>query len=411
MSSCTSCFSAFPGRPRRQYRTSVLGGFASPDKSVFIPLQQQVPLKGPGESMEVREPVNANAEEVNAAKLLQIIESDPELRASFQRHRGAEGQFDFCLRYVRARPHSLSDAQKLVETSLAQRTLHRVDELASLSLQQVLSLGKSADIAVGSEEMERAVCKQLPHGFLGLDFSGRVAMYRNFGSVNVGDLEHLGVFAADMLRQQNWINEKCLQVMGQKGQWVQVIDLAGVSWSQCTSRSNLELVRLLAATDSKLYVERLGQVFLINVPSFFSVTWKLVGSWLETSTRDKVRCLASHEWREVLSEHLDLRLLPPFLKGETELSMSATCKSQLRHSLGDAPNKRVCNLPPLSANTATPASSRYLFDYLESPGSSMSGECKIDRFGDVQPLCLIFGLSILVTATFFHMNWGQLFVM
>merc|ERR1719468_821207 len=92
--------------------------------------------------------------------------------------------------------------------------------------------------------------------------------------------------------------------------WDQVIDLSGVSWSQCTSRSNLEFVRMIVATDPSLYVERLGQVFLINVPSFFSITWKLVSSWLEPGVREKVQLLASHEWQDVLSKVLDLRLLP-----------------------------------------------------------------------------------------------------
>merc|ERR1712079_470998 len=115
-----------------------------------------------------------------------------------------------------------------------------------------------------------------------------------------------------LLQYQHWINERCLHAMGQRGQWVIILDLHGVSTRQCFLMSHLRYCHMLAVCDSAHYPARLGQVFIINAPSVFATPFKLTSSWLDEKTRRKVQCLGD-DWRASLSEIMDLHILPRHL--------------------------------------------------------------------------------------------------
>mmetsp|Transcript_114016 Transcript_114016/g.285247 ORF Transcript_114016/g.285247 Transcript_114016/m.285247 type:complete len:432 (-) Transcript_114016:152-1447(-) len=261
---------------------------------------------------------DASQEDLNAAAALQaIVEADDALLALVRRHQGGESLAALCMRFTRARPNSQAKALQLLTADVQYRDEHQMQMLHQMPLRDVFGLGQSPD----AQKLLEAVCQQAPHGILGHDKQGRVVMYRRYTSMRLWELQSLGIGAQEMLRHHQWMTEKCLRAMGHKGRWVMVADIDGVGLSQVTSRTHLTYVRLLAELDAAHFPERLGTVFVINAPRFFSSTFKLVTSWLDERTKARCQLLGGPDsWRGALSEFMDLRILPRELGGETDLS-------------------------------------------------------------------------------------------
>jgi hypothetical protein len=54
--------------------------------------------------------------------------------------------------------------------------------------------------------------------------------------------------------------------------------------------SAIEVSRQITAIDQDHYPETVYRVVVVNVPSVFTIFWKMLSGWLDANTRDKVCC-------------------------------------------------------------------------------------------------------------------------
>jgi hypothetical protein len=78
------------------------------------------------------------------------------------------------------------------------------------------------------------------------------------------------------------------------------------------------LLKVLADLLQNIYPERLGRLFVVNAPVFFTAAWAIIKLWLDQRVIDKIHILGSN-YKNVLLEHVDHDQLPSFLGG------SCTC--------------------------------------------------------------------------------------
>jgi hypothetical protein len=76
----------------------------------------------------------------------------------------------------------------------------------------------------------------------------------------------------------------------------------------------INMLNMLTEIDLNYYPETLGRLFLVNTPSTFVVLWKIVKTWLDAGTIDKVKILGT-DYQSTLLEHIPAENLPSYLGG------------------------------------------------------------------------------------------------
>jgi len=82
---------------------------------------------------------------------------------------------------------------------------------------------------------------------------------------------------------------------------IYIMDLKHLSTSQLSKRV-LKLIKESSAIDSLCFPETLNHMAIVNAPSFFAFTWKLIKSWVDPRTANKVSVLSSN--KEKIVRHL-----------------------------------------------------------------------------------------------------------
>lgn len=80
-----------------------------------------------------------------------------------------------------------------------------------------------------------------------------------------------------------------------------ILDLKNLTAAQLSKRP-LKLIKDQSAIDSLCFPETLNHMSVVNAPAFFTLTWKLIRSWIDQRTADKVSVIGSN--KETLLEHL-----------------------------------------------------------------------------------------------------------
>ena len=89
-----------------------------------------------------------------------------------------------------------------------------------------------------------------------------------------------------------------------------VLDLAGLSTSQLSRRA-LAIIKEQSAIDSICFPETMTKMLIINAPTFFTATWRLIKGWLDPRTVNKVEVISSKSAAEKrLLELVDTEQLP-----------------------------------------------------------------------------------------------------
>lgn len=89
-----------------------------------------------------------------------------------------------------------------------------------------------------------------------------------------------------------------------------ILDLEGLTMSQLSKRT-LAIVKDQSAIDSLCFPETMNKMYIVNGPSFFSATWKLIKSWIDARTASKVEVISSRKtWEAKLREIIDEDQLP-----------------------------------------------------------------------------------------------------
>mmetsp|Transcript_20730 Transcript_20730/g.48086 ORF Transcript_20730/g.48086 Transcript_20730/m.48086 type:complete len:434 (+) Transcript_20730:153-1454(+) len=110
-----------------------------------------------------------------------------------------------------------------------------------------------------------------------------------------------------------------------------VLDLANLTMSQL-GRKTLSIIKEQSAIDSVAFPETMYKMILLNAPSFFSATWKLIKGWLDPRTAAKIEVISSTSAGEQrLLELVDADQLPSDYGGkaeDTERILANSCEGE-----------------------------------------------------------------------------------
>jgi len=97
-----------------------------------------------------------------------------------------------------------------------------------------------------------------------------------------------------------------------------VLDLDKLTTSQLT-RKCLDIIKEQSAISSICFPETMYKMVIINSPTFFSMTWRLIKGWLDPRTANKIEVISNKKkGEERLRELVDVDQLPVDYGGEAE---------------------------------------------------------------------------------------------
>lgn len=89
-----------------------------------------------------------------------------------------------------------------------------------------------------------------------------------------------------------------------------VLDLDKLTTSQLSRRA-LAIIKEQAAIDSICFPETMAKMLIVNAPTFFAATWRIIKGWLDPRTAGKIEVISSRSTMEKrLLEFVDADQLP-----------------------------------------------------------------------------------------------------
>jgi CRAL/TRIO domain len=89
-----------------------------------------------------------------------------------------------------------------------------------------------------------------------------------------------------------------------------ILDLDKLTTSQLSRRA-LAIVKEQAAIDSICFPETMSKMLIVNAPTYFAATWRIIKGWLDARTAAKIEVISSRATMEKrLLEFIDADQLP-----------------------------------------------------------------------------------------------------
>ncbi|KAJ8632179.1 hypothetical protein MRB53_025515 [Persea americana] len=219
------------------------------------------------------------------------------------------------LRFLRMRCFDMPKAKDMFLKMLKWREDHCIDSI-------------SKDFVF--EEYEE-VKKCYPHGFHGVDKSGRPLYIERIGLVDLNAL--LKVTTVErflkyhIMEQEKTLNLRypacSLAAKRHIASTTAILDVKGVNKTNF-SKPARDLFTEIQKIDSNYYPETLHQLFIINAGSGFRVLWQALKAFLEARTVAKIHVLGS-KYHSKLLEFIDRSNLPRVLGGDCTCSDYGDC--------------------------------------------------------------------------------------
>lgn len=198
-------------------------------------------------------------------------------------------------------------------------------------LADMLDLNKNLGTSPLLKEFEYKEIEEVqlyyPHGYHGVDRSGRPVYIERLGKLNVERL--LKVTTLDRLvKYQIQQYEKTLTIRFPAcssaankhiSTSLAILDVEGVSLKSFTSPVQKIVLQLRKITDN--YPETLSQMVIVNASPGFKLLWNVIKCFLDHATVAKVQVIGSN-YQTKLMEMVDHSELPDFLGG------TCCCKSE-----------------------------------------------------------------------------------
>jgi hypothetical protein len=107
----------------------------------------------------------------------------------------------------------------------------------------------------------------------------------------------------------------CSRIPAGEEKFVVIGDLKGWGYTSCDIRAYLGALTIL----QDYYPERLGKLFIVNVPYIFMTAWKMVYPFIDDNTKKKITFVESKKLKSTLLEEIDEDQLPEIYGGKLPL--------------------------------------------------------------------------------------------
>ena len=106
-------------------------------------------------------------------------------------------------------------------------------------------------------------------------------------------------------------------VSGESCKMVVILDVKGIGWRDLAG-DTVAYVRKCTSCLQEHYPQQSYKIFIINVPTWFGMTWKIIKPMLNESTRAKTNILSEYEVPGALKELIKMENIPPVYGGSCE---------------------------------------------------------------------------------------------
>lgn len=151
-----------------------------------------------------------------------------------------------------------------------------------------------------------------PHGFLGRSKLGYPIYVERPGQINLKALYAAGASVEDVLYHYIYVTEYAWKHVEKEGsptaKFLTILDLQGVRFKDFFGDAVAYLKSAVSISQTH-YPETSYKIFVINIPGWFNVAFKLVKPFMAEATLKKVR-IYRHGFEKELLEDIDAELLP-----------------------------------------------------------------------------------------------------
>lgn len=168
------------------------------------------------------------------------------------------------------------------------------------------------DILAEPSPNHKIIKQNYPHFYHKRGKNDEPVYYEKPGKINLKALKAAGITLDDLMRNYLQVTEFLWQVIEQDDnkKCISVVDVEGIGLSDFAGEA-VEYVRKAASVSGKHYPERCAYIFVINVPSWFSVIWNTVKGMVDEVTREKVIIVrGKKKILEALQERIPMENIP-----------------------------------------------------------------------------------------------------
>jgi hypothetical protein len=135
--------------------------------------------------------------------------------------------------------------------------------------------------------------KYYPQYFHGRSKAGQPVYYERPGKIDLAALKREGLSIEDLLRHYMYITEYLWRVIepSDMGRSLTVLDVTGIGMYDLGGEV-LDFIKRASSFTGAHYPERSAHIFIINIPGWFNMIWRMVKPMIDPVTREKVRLLA-----------------------------------------------------------------------------------------------------------------------
>jgi hypothetical protein len=173
-----------------------------------------------------------------------------------------------------------------------------------------------------------------PHYYHLRGYNGEPCYYEQPAKTNLKALGDGGVDLELLLRHYIMITEFQWQFLerSDSATSIFVIDLEGIKMSDFVGET-VDFVKRASILSAQHYPERAGYVFIVNVPRWFKLIWRVIRPIVDRSTLEKIFILRGRdEILHHLSQRVPLENIPPEYGG-TSMPLGQAPEERLLHSL------------------------------------------------------------------------------
>lgn len=205
-------------------------------------------------------------------------------------------------RFVRARQYKYAEVLEMVKLHLQWMKDFQVADIMEFKFQEL--------------DQFRTV---YPHGYHGVDKLGRPLYIERYSKLSSSALQKITTL--DRISKY-WVKgyeallyHRFPACRAGVAQTVVILDLSGVRMGMFDSKAR-EFLKMISKISSDNYPETLGAMYVVNVPSFFSMMYSIVKPFIPAETKKKIHIINSKHVKTELTKVIDAHQLPSFLGGE-----------------------------------------------------------------------------------------------
>ncbi|CEG41519.1 sec14 cytosolic [Plasmopara halstedii] len=160
--------------------------------------------------------------------------------------------------------------------------------------------------------------RSYPQYFHGRTRDGHPVYYERPGKIDLPALKREGLSIDDLLRHYMYITEYLWRVVepNDLGRSITVLDVSGIGMYDLGGEV-LDFIKRASAFTGEHYPERSAHIFIINIPGWFNMIWRMVKPMIDPVTREKVHMLKGSAILKELETLIDLENIPSDFGGES----------------------------------------------------------------------------------------------